>query len=960
MIDFHQLEAGYLLNKYSPSLFHAKDNLINSFLHSPFLLIILSVLAILFITFLVVRRILIIKRSVKERSILLELTPPVFTEKSAYTTQQLFSVIHNLGERRSFWDKLLGRKTIFSFEIVSSLNQGIRYLIRTTPEEVNNVKRSLLSYLPQVSVKTVNEYLPENINKLDKFQSKVIEFKLRKHFAYPLQKQDILKEHDPVAYITGMMTKLSPGELISFQIVLSPTKSGESNKLSQMILNNEDVLSYLNKLQAPGYIKPISIILKLFAKFISLIGSQAQWAVTELMNGSNKNYVLARQYELHQQSLIATHTKPARILSSFEQEAISSIQGKIDQSLFEASIRFLVIMKDKNDLNERNKGFISSLATFSVPKYQSLNIKSNFPAVLIDKVRLLNFRKRLLSLFSNESSVLLSVSEVADLYHFPSSRVTQTEDIVKVHSKELPAPLSLKKGRELAVIFGKNSYAGSETQIGLTEEERKTHMYIIGRTGSGKTTLMFSMAKHDIESNQGLAFIDPHGDVSEDLLASVPEARKDDLIYLNPFDLKYPIGINLLELTPNLDEDEAELEKEVVAEGVVSLFRKVFSKEENANAHRIEYILRNTIHTAFTTENPTIFTLYDLLNNPPFQKQVVSRLQDENLKNFWKFEFGRAGDYQVVKMVGGVTAKIGRFLFSPTAKSKEKINPFDFSLTTLGEENELAEHIQDLTEIISLMVGGLNAEEKAAVDKAILQTYKDHGWLLNYSYTPKKHRDPRGRKVKAKTYPLLKDFYKVLKTMNQKKLCARLEKFIKGSLSSVFDCQTNIKLNNRLVIFDIKDLNESIRQIMMLVVANFVNNQVKSNPQKRILIIDEGWMLLQHEESARFIAGLTRRARKYYLGVTIISQQANDFLSQDYGRVIASQSALRILMKQDTTTIKKVASEFNLSEYEQHFLLTCDRGEALIIADQNHVALKVVASEKEHPLLTTDPREIYL
>src|SRR5581483_11158741 len=128
------------------------------------------------------------------------------------------------------------------------------------------------------------------------------------------------------------------------------------------------------------------------------------------------------------------------------------------------------------------------------------------------------------------------------------------------------------------------------------------------------------------------------------------------------------IGINLLELTPGLDEDEAELEKEVVCEGVISLFRKVFSSDEHTNAHRIEYILRNTIYTAFTVENPTIFTIYDLLNNPPFQRQVIKNLTDGNLKNFWKFEFGRAGNYQVVKMVGGVTAKIGRFLFSPTAK----------------------------------------------------------------------------------------------------------------------------------------------------------------------------------------------------------------------------------------------------------------------------------------------------
>src|SRR3990167_329152 len=295
-----------------------------------------------------------------------------------------------------------------------------------------------------------------------------------------------------------------------------------------------------------------------------------------------------------------------------------------------------------------------------------------------------------------------------------------------------------------------------------------------------------------------------------------------------------------------------------------------------------------------------------------------------------------------------------------SAKSKEKINPFYFSTKADSDENNLAEHIQDLTEIVSLMVGGLNAEEKAAVDKGLLQTYKDHGWVMNYNYEPKINRSNRGRKPKKKSYPILKDFYKTLKDMKQKGLCNRLERFVKGSLSTVFDSQTNIELNNRLVIFDIKDLNESLRQIMILVVANFVHSQVKTSPQKRILVIDEGWMLLQHEESARFIAGLVRRARKYYLGVTIISQQANDFLSQDYGRAIASQSALRILMKQDTTTIKKVAAEFNLSEYEQHFLLTCERGEALIIADQNHVALKVVASEKEHPLLTTDPRDLYL
>ncbi len=271
-----------------------------------------------------------------------------------------------------------------------------------------------------------------------------------------------------------------------------------------------------------------------------------------------------------------------------------------------------------------------------------------------------------------------------------------------------------------------------------------------------------------------------------------------------------------------------------------------------------------------------------------------------------------------------------------SATSKQKINPFDLA-TTFRAVSDLSEHVQDLTGVISLMAEGLTSREKAAVDKAILKIYK-------------KAKDAQ---------PLLEDLYSELQKLGQLKLCERLEKYISGSLAEVFNSQTNINLENRLVIFDIKDLPESLRQIMMLIISNFVQNQVKARPERRLLIIDEGWMLLEHEESARFVAGLVRRARKYYLGVSIISQQANDFLHSDYGRAIASQSALRILMRQDTTTIKNVASEFNLSEYEESFLLTCERGDALIIADQNHVAVKIVASEKEHPLITTNPSEIY-
>lgn len=280
--------------------------------------------------------------------------------------------------------------------------------------------------------------------------------------------------------------------------------------------------------------------------------------------------------------------------------------------------------------------------------------------------------------------------------------------------------------------------------------------------------------------------------------------------------------------------------------------------------------------------------------------------------------------------VGGSSIKL-------SVNTDQHINPFDLGLS-LSDKTAINEHIQDLTQIISLMTGGLSTREIGVVDRYILKVYEKSSILKEVT---------------------IKNFYDALLKDGEIQLAQRLERYISGSLANVFNHETDINLSNRLVVFDIKDLPDTIRQLMMVIIANFVQHRVKQQPKKRLLVIDEGWLLLEHEQSGRFVAGLVRRARKYWLGVSIISQQANDFLSSEYGRAIASQSALRILMRQDTTTIQNVASEFQLSEYEQGFLLTCDRGEALLIADLNHVALSVVAAESEHPLITTDPREVF-
>lgn len=650
MMDYQSLRADHIIGVFLSNLPHLIGTFNKGFSSFVLLLILaFSILALGLILF-VSLRIYYFFISLREKKILFELTPPSRTEQSAYSTEQLFQLINSLGSQRSMLEKLLGLKTRFSLEIVSTKSQGIRYLLKTGKKEAGALKKSFISYLPQVKVQKAEDYLPERFE-----NAKIIEFKLSKHFTYPLKTHTALDEHDPISYITGMMTKLENNELISLQIVLSSSRSKKAKEISNLIFKNQDVLDYIKNQKGGLLLSPLIVLFKIFTGIVFVVLSVPIWIISNLITNGNTPFPKLLFSEKFNNFRPTTH----------EREIIDSIKGKLDQGLFDASIRLLVSVDNYEDAVDRVRGFKSSFASFTSPENQKITTAKSIKFNFYKKLQLFLFRNRLLS-FLNSS--ILSVSEVSGIYHFPYTSNTKTENIVKTYSKELPAPLSLKGEKELDVLFGINSYGGSETFIGLSEEEREKHMYIIGATGSGKTTMITSMVSQDVSNGKGVAVIDPHGDLAETLLTCIPDTRINDLIYVNPDDLKYPIGINLLELTPGLDEDNLLREKEFITESVISLFRKVFSESMAGHAHRIEYILRNTIQTALTLENPTLFTIYELLNNPPFQKQVTKNLEDENLKNFWKYEYGKAGDYQKVKMISPVAARIGRFLFSPSAK----------------------------------------------------------------------------------------------------------------------------------------------------------------------------------------------------------------------------------------------------------------------------------------------------
>lgn len=380
------------------------------------------------------------------------------------------------------------------------------------------------------------------------------------------------------------------------------------------------------------------IILKIFEFVLMFLLSM----VTGFFDNSGKSVpFLRREYPIN----IDEKT------NLYEEELKITIKNKIDQPLFETSIRLLAVSKDSQ---MRINGLLAALGQMN-SSYQSFKTKH-----LWFKVSK-KFKQRKLSINTPESKSNIISIELSDLYHFPIEATTKTEDMSKIQSKEMPAPLSMKTNQNLDVVFGRNTYGNSDIKVGLTDDDRSRHVYILGQTGSGKSTIMFHMAKDDINKGRGIVMLDPHGDLAEDLLNTIPENRFNDCVYFNPNDLAYPIGLNILELTDGLVGDDLEQEKELVCEGVISIFRRVFSKDENTDSHRIEYILRNAIYTAFTLPGSTIFTVYELLNNPKYQKKVTRDIDDENLKKFWKNEFGRAGSYQVVKMVSGVTAKLADF-----------------------------------------------------------------------------------------------------------------------------------------------------------------------------------------------------------------------------------------------------------------------------------------------------------
>lgn len=293
---------------------------------------------------------------------------------------------------------------------------------------------------------------------------------------------------------------------------------------------------------------------------------------------------------------------------------------------------------------------------------------------------------------------------------------------------------------------------------------------------------------------------------------------------------------------------------------------------------------------------------------------------------------------------------IGGSYFKISLTSESHVNPFDIPVIPEGEDpaDVFKSHVLNLAGLLKLMFGEITAEEESIIDRVLIETYASRD-ITAENFGSTRELNP----------PLLEDLQVVLEnTEGGSALAKRLEKYTRGSYAGFTNVPTNVDIKNRLIVFSIRDLEEELRPIAMYIILNFVWNLIRSELKQRILVIDEAWIMMKNKDSASFLFGLVKRARKYYLGVTCITQDVEDFLKSEYGKPIITNSSMQILLKQSPTSIDSVGKTFNLTEGEKAFLLECSVGEGLFFAGMKHVAIKIIPSYTEDQIITTNPEQM--
>jgi hypothetical protein len=605
------------------------------------------------------------------KHVLLELRTSRDAEHTPETAAQLFATLPKL--HNGLFYKILNSDEHISFEILS-LSQTI-YFLAYVPQRLTEYVKSLLqaSY-PEIIINPldfdpidhfVNAFRHKEefnyVNDQSKFLS-LGNLKLSKPDYLPLKDYKDFTNIDPLSTVLSVLSRTGPFDKIGIQIVLSHSKDSWKNS---------------------GH---------------SLIGKSSKTVGSELSD------VLSQSKSSHPQKEL--------------------IQKKLKQTALKSSIRLVV----SSNTQDRADIILENLTTsFQAITQSESNTFKLWKSVLFKKFFIDGLKERSFG-FSN--SFHLSLDELATIYHLPNKSLSTIPNIAwgKNLLGEPPENLPIvtrgmnKREKKDINPFARVVHKNQEVVYGLKKEDRRRHMYVIGKTGTGKSTMLANMAINDLKNGEGLCVIDPHGDLVETLLDYIPSNRINDVVYFDPGDTERTIKLNLF-------EGENVQHRELIASGIISIFHKLYSYSWGP---RLEYILRNTLLTLLQSKNAKLSDIIELLTNERYRDRVIENLNDPILKGFWVGEFAKMQPRQMTEAIAPILNKIGQFVTSPIIRNvvnsskssfsieeimdKRKILLVNLSQGKLGEDNATLLGAMLITKIQLAAMGRVYIEEKDRQD----------------------------------------------------------------------------------------------------------------------------------------------------------------------------------------------------------------------------------------------------
>ncbi len=554
------------------------------------------------------------------RFVVLRILVPKNNEKTPLAAEQMLSAIHGIYKAE------LPYQEYISFEIAAR-DKYIYFYVCVPTHLKDFVQGQIYAQYPTAEINEVDDYTLDETERIKAGELKVsgTELSLVNEDVYPI-KSFLNFEVDPLSSITSVLSKIEKDEQIWIQIMIKPVPDDWQSKGSKYI---KAVKSGTLKQESFG-----KMVWGVFARGLSAV-------FTTIMTGATPESARGAASE-------------EKKLSGNEEAGLKGIEAKVTKLGYGTKIRLLALTPNETSARAKVSELVGAFKQFNL-----LHMNGFKSGAILDNQKVWqDFSHRL---FIDEGYVL-NTEELASIYHLPSVSVV-TPNIVWAGSKkgEPPANLPIEEnvGSENLTIFGQTDFRHLKHKFGIKIPDRRYHMYVIGKTGTGKSTLLENMAIDDIREGRGIAVVDPHGDLINHILEYIPEERIKDVVIFSPADKMYPVAFNPLE---NVDPDL----KNIIASGVVGIFKKIFGESWGP---RLEYILRNTVLALLDVPNSTMLGVTRLLVDKSFRDKVVTQITDPVIKDFFVNEFEQYDPKFRTEAIAPIQNKVGQFLSSSTIRN---------------------------------------------------------------------------------------------------------------------------------------------------------------------------------------------------------------------------------------------------------------------------------------------------